>query len=372
VVGRRRYTVAAAVLGVLSAGAVALAVAAGDGDPATDAAAPTTMPEPTTAESGPAPPAIDAQARATATTATTVPVTPVPPAVAATLAPVLAGAPAAAAAEPTGLAQQIVEAEHAIADPASSPALVAAAGRVQQLAYRRLGDNPAWEAQVLSRIPSGLHGTVGRHVAARREFRAMHTRLGATLPAWRIVEPPPADQLLAFYHEAEARFGVPWTVLAAVNLVETGLGRIVGLSTAGAQGPMQFMPPTWSAYGMGGDVWNARDAVLGAANYLAANGAGRGPEGVSAALERYNHNEHYVLGVQHYAEILRADPRAFLAMHAWQVVFTTVEGDIVLPVGYEEPAPVPWRTGWPATDSGTTRTSPPPREVAGHGAILAQ
>ena len=32
---------------------------------------------------------------------------------------------------------------------------------------------------------------------------------------------------------------------------------------------MQFMPATWAAYGLGGDVQNERDAILGAANYLA-------------------------------------------------------------------------------------------------------
>jgi membrane-bound lytic murein transglycosylase B len=130
-------------------------------------------------------------------------------------------------------------------------------------------------------------------------------------------------------------------VLASVNLVETGMGRIVGLSSAGAQGPMQFMPPTWAAYGMGGDVWNTRDAILGAANYLAANGGGNGTaEGVANALFHYNRSDHYVQGVLHYAEIMRAEPRTFLGLHSWPVVYATVMGDIVLPTGYEQLEPV--------------------------------
>ncbi len=35
---------------------------------------------------------------------------------------------------------------------------------------------------------------------------------------------------------------MPWYYLAAINLIETRMGRIDGLSTAGAQGPMQFLP----------------------------------------------------------------------------------------------------------------------------------
>ena len=70
----------------------------------------------------------------------------------------------------------------------------------------------------------------------------MHTKLSSTLPAWRIVRPEPADELLDAYRDAEAEFGIPWKYLAAINLVETGIGRIRGTSIAGAQGPMQFMP----------------------------------------------------------------------------------------------------------------------------------
>ena len=212
------------------------------------------------------------------------------------------------------LADQILQAELAIRDPATPPEVLDAAGRLQQVAYRRLGENPAWEPEVLARTPVELHETIWRQATARREFRAMHTRLGQNLPAWRIVDPLPADELLALYQEAEARFGVPWDVLAAVNLVETGMGRIVGLSSAGAQGPMQFMPPTWEAYGMGGDVWNTRDAIMGAANYLAANGGGpRHADGLANALFHYNRIEPLRARAScYYAEIMRAEPRTFL------------------------------------------------------------
>ena len=60
--------------------------------------------------------------------------------------------------------------------------------------------------------------------------------------------------------------GVPWTVLAAINLVETRMGRIVVPGSAAAQGPMQFLPATWARYGGGGDVDNPHDATAAAAN----------------------------------------------------------------------------------------------------------
>jgi soluble lytic murein transglycosylase-like protein len=158
------------------------------------------------------------------------------------------------------------------------------------------------------------------------------------LPAWRIVEPLPADELRALYDEAEAAFGIPWSYLAAINLVETGTGRIRGVSSAGAQGPMQFMPATWAAYGAGGDVQDHGDAIMGAARYLAANNA---PADMDGALFRYNNSNRYVRGVHHYAALLEEHPRAFLGLYHWGVWYLTDQGDVYLPVGYEQAEPIP-------------------------------
>jgi membrane-bound lytic murein transglycosylase B len=57
------------------------------------------------------------------------------------------------------------------------------------------------------------------------------------------------------------------------NYAESKFGRVVSASSAGAQGPMQFIPSTWAAYGLGGDVHDPHDAILGAANYVHASGA---------------------------------------------------------------------------------------------------
>jgi hypothetical protein len=333
VVGARRWIVGIGTLAVVVATTGVASIALDDGDEGrkVEVAATTTT---------------------TSSTTTTVPTTtlpptttttaPPPPPVPGALAPIVAGEAPIAALEPVALADQIVQSERAIRDPLSTPEVFNAAARLQQVTYRRLGENPAWEPEVLARTPVELHETIWRQASARREFRAMHRRLGQNLPAWRVVEPEPADQLLALYQEAEARFGVPWDVLAAVNLVETAMGRIVGLSVAGAQGPMQFMPPTWEAYGMGGDVWNTRDAIMGAANYLAANGANRGTmDGLRSALYHYNHSNHYVEGVIFYAQVMRSDPRSYLALHQWPVAYLTAHGDIILPTGYEQHEPIP-------------------------------
>ncbi|MGH3697468.1 MAG: lytic murein transglycosylase [Pseudonocardiaceae bacterium] len=259
------------------------------------------------------------------------------------LAPVLAGEQPRAAADPQSLAWHITVAENYRRDPAAPPELVAAGGWTAQVAYRALVDRPDWDTAVLAGVPAQLQDTVRHTVAAGRELQAMATRAPpTTVPAWRIVAPLPASQLRGYHAEAQRRFGVPWSVLAAVHLVETRMGRIVGFSSAGAQGPMQFLPRTWEHYGLGGDVWDARDAILGAANYLAASGAAEGTDaGVDRALYTYNHSPHYVRAVRHYAALMQADECAFPGLHAWQVYYRTHLGDLLLPIRYASPRRMP-------------------------------
>jgi membrane-bound lytic murein transglycosylase B len=194
---------------------------------------------------------------------------------------------------------------------------------------------------VLGAVPDRLVPVVTTNVRVRREFRSMHTTLSDTLPAWRIVDPAPAATLKAFYRKAERRFGVGWEYLAAINLVETGMGRIRGTSVAGAQGPMQFIPSTWARWGRG-DINSPHDAILAAARYLSANGFTR-PGGEAGALWRYNNHTAYVRGVTLLAQRMERDPRAFLGYYHWQVYYLTTEGDVLLPEGYEETKPVPVR-----------------------------
>jgi membrane-bound lytic murein transglycosylase B len=112
-------------------------------------------------------------------------------------------------------------------------------------------------------------------------------------------------------------------VLAAVNFVETGFNKLRSRSSAGAQGPMQFMPATWRAYGLGGDVHDPRDAIMGAANYLRASGARRD---LRRALWRYNHSDRYVDAVAAFAAQIRREQAILMQYHAWQVFIKTPAG----------------------------------------------
>ncbi len=242
------------------------------------------------------------------------------------------------------VAEQIVAAEDALADRATSPDALAAAGHLQQLAYRELGSRPRWDVRVRELVPRRLHQLVRDNVASRREFRSMHpsrrSDLSDELPAWRIIAPAPMSRLRAFSREAERRSGVDREYLAAINLVETAFGRIRATSTAGAQGPMQFLPATWAAYGGGGDINSPRDSILAAGRYLAANGFNR-PGGRPGALYRYNNSSAYVRGVTLLAEVMKRRPTAFAGYYHWQVYYLTSRGSILLPEGYVARTPIP-------------------------------
>ncbi|OWY58821.1 hypothetical protein B7486_77915, partial [cyanobacterium TDX16] len=151
----------------------------------------------------------------------------------------------ALAPSPAALAEQLAAAEGVIRDPSSSDEEVAAQAHLQQVAYRVLAERPTWQEPVVTALPSELQRAARLQLSARAEFRSMNVNPPDDVPAWRIVPPAPADELLGHYQEAEDEFGVEWEYLAAINLVETGMGRIRGDSSAGAKGPMQFIPSTW-------------------------------------------------------------------------------------------------------------------------------
>ncbi|HEX5089718.1 MAG TPA: transglycosylase SLT domain-containing protein [Nocardioides sp.] len=250
--------------------------------------------------------------------------------------------PTAGVARPTTAAEaarRLVAADRAISHRTTPARELVRAARQQQLAYRALGDHPEWDAAVLAAVPPSVRGVVRSNLEARRELRAMHVVLSDTLPAWRIVRPAPAERLLRYYQRAERAYGIEWEYLAAVNLVETGMGRIRGTSTAGARGPMQFLPSTWARWGRG-DIDDPADAIMAAARYLAHDGGAR-PGGLDAALYRYNNSRHYVRAITLLGQVMERRPRAFYGYYHWDVYYLTSRGDVRLPVGYDQDRPVP-------------------------------
>ncbi len=120
---------------------------------------------------------------------------------------------------------------------------------------------------------------------------------------------------LELFRESAARYcpGMSWTVLAAIGQIESGDGANNGPSTAGAEGPMQFLPSTWQEWGITAfgepgppNVMDPYDAVPSAARYLCAAGAGT-PAGLPRAILAYNHASWYVAEVlalaQQYARV---------------------------------------------------------------------
>jgi cell wall-associated NlpC family hydrolase len=120
----------------------------------------------------------------------------------------------------------------------------------------------------------------------------------------------PAGMLTLYRAAAATCSGLPWTVLAAIGTVESGNGTSTlpgvhsGANAAGAEGPMQFEPPTFAAYAEpvppGGATpptpYDPVDAVYAAARMLCANGAAGGAD-VPAAVFAYNHDDAYVAKV---------------------------------------------------------------------------
>ncbi len=121
--------------------------------------------------------------------------------------------------------------------------------------------------------------------------------------------------LLPIYQAAGTAYGVPWQLLAAINEVETDYGRDLNVSSAGAEGWMQFLPSSWATYGVDAngdgfkDPYNPADAIFAAARYLRAAGAATNLRG---AVFSYNHSQAYVDSVMLRAKLLGGTPSGLL------------------------------------------------------------
>ncbi len=122
--------------------------------------------------------------------------------------------------------------------------------------------------------------------------------------------------LLPIYQAAAIQYGVPWQILAAINEVETDYGSDLSVSSAGAEGWMQFEPSTWLQYGVDAldagyaDPYNPVDAVFAAARYLHAAGASTNLRG---AILAYNHSDAYAESVLLRAKLISSYPKSVIA-----------------------------------------------------------
>ena len=247
--------------------------------------------------------------------------------------------PRALPASRSELAAALDRAQQIIDDPSSTSPQLSSAGAFEQLATFELARQaPRDRRASLAGLGRQAAASMGANLEAATALARLVTPR-RSLPPWKIIQPPAPSTLLDYFKAAQSRFGVPWEYLAAIEFIETKFGRVQGPSSAGAQGPMQFLPATWARYGHG-DIHDQRDAILGAARYLAANGA---PRDMADALYHYNPSRDYVGAVKDYAGRMFSDHRAYYGYYQWQVIYAQIGGPLILPVGYPRARPIPVR-----------------------------
>lgn len=113
---------------------------------------------------------------------------------------------------------------------------------------------------------------------------------------------PSFETKRALVKEIAAKKGIDWRILEAVWQVETGKRWDSTVrSPAGARGPAQFMPGTFTKYSEDYDgdgatsIYDAQDSLAAAANLLKAGGLDRGD--TRSALYSYNRANWYVAKV---------------------------------------------------------------------------
>ncbi len=241
--------------------------------------------------------------------------------------------------EPAAIALAVEEVTTALLDPDTPAEQLPDLGHREQLLVRSLARRPDIHDDVLGRLSQRTRAVLELHLSARASLGRLHSGWSPVeqIPAWEIIEPEPLDTLIGHYRAAEDATGIRWEILAGINLIETGMGRIDGLSSAGAQGPMQFLPTTWAEVSQGGDIDDPADAIPGAARYLVQRG---GLDDIRRGLWGYNNSDHYVDAVLTYAELLEREPLAIRGFYNWEIYVGTVAGTLWLPVGFRAESPI--------------------------------
>ena len=221
---------------------------------------------------------------------------------------------ALAAQQPSGLAETL---RKELAMDRAAYAFRAAA-RQEELRVYELAGYASVESAVIPLLPPAYQSPIEATIAALHSLYILGGIDQYYLVNVHFVHPygdaPPVSSLRSYYLEAENRYGVNASYLASINFIESNFGRINGPSSAGAQGPMQFLPSTWTEYGQGGNINDPHDSILAAARYLAHNGA---PYNMRNAIWHYNLDYDYVDAVESFARAYRTDPGWLDRMYYW-------------------------------------------------------
>jgi soluble lytic murein transglycosylase-like protein len=192
------------------------------------------------------------------------------------------------------------------------------AARQEELRIYELAGYAAVEQAVVPLLPSGIQGSLESTIAGLHSLYIL-----AGIDQYYLVnvhfnhpytDARPVSQLRAYYNEAQQAYGIDASYLAAINFIESNFGRVNGPSSAGAMGPMQFEPGTWTEYGQGGNINDPHDAILAAARLLVHNGA---PYDMRNAIYHYNLDFNYVDSVESFARAYRSDPGWLDRMYYW-------------------------------------------------------
>ena len=192
------------------------------------------------------------------------------------------------------------------------------AARQEQLRVYELAGYASVENAVIPLLPAAEQGPIKNTIAALHSLYIL-----AGIDQYYLVnvhfnhaytDTESLGALRSYYNEAARRYGVDPSYLASINFIESNFGRVKDISSAGAQGPMQFLPSTWTQYGQGGNIHDPHDSILAAARYLVRNGA---PYNMRNAIFQYNHDFDYVDSVESFARAYRSDPGWLDRMYYW-------------------------------------------------------